>query len=38
MTTPLFGNLAQIGETEISGTISGGDNYLTTFSDIEKYM
>ena len=38
MTTPLFGNLAQIGETEISGTISGGDNYLTTFSDRKVYV
>lgn len=38
MTTPLFGNLAQMGETEISGSISGGDNYLTTFSDRKVYV
>ena len=38
MTTPLFGNLAQMGETEISGSISGVDNYLTTFSDRKVYV
>lgn len=38
MTTPLFGNLAQMGETEISGSTSGGDNYLTTFSDRKVYV
>ena len=38
MTTPLFGNLDQMGEKEIFGSTSGGENYLTTFSDRKVYV